>query len=123
LEPDDYVFTAPRGGPLRRDLLFKRILRPAIETANLPQGLRLHDLRHSCAALLIELGAHPKAIQERLGHSSITVTMDVYGHLFPALDEALTERLEEVFQSARMRHTGGSAAVTALPEPRSDPVR
>lgn len=74
LSPDDYVFTAPRGGPLRRDLLFKRLLRPAIDAANLPTNLRLHDLRHSCAAILIELGAHPKAIQERLGHSSITVT-------------------------------------------------
>jgi integrase len=43
LDPDDYVFTAPRGGPLRRDLLFKRFLRPAIEAANLPANLRLHD--------------------------------------------------------------------------------
>jgi hypothetical protein len=43
LGPDDYVFTAPRGGPLRRDLLFKRILRPAIDAANLPPNLRLHD--------------------------------------------------------------------------------
>jgi integrase len=103
LDPDDYVFTAPRGGPLRRDLLFKRFIRPAIEVAGLPPTLRLHDLRHTCAALLIELGAHPKAIQERLGHSSITVTMDVYGHLFPALNEALTERLDDVFRAARGR--------------------
>lgn len=102
LGPDDYNFTAPRGGPLlRRDLLFKRFVRPAIEAAGLPPNLRLHDLRHSCVALLIEMGAHPKAIQERLGHSSITVTMDVYGHLFPALNEALTDRLDDVFRAAR----------------------
>ena len=99
--PDDYVFTAPMGGPLRRDLLFKRMIRPAIEASGLPPQLRLHDLRHSCAAILIQLGAHPKAIQERLGHSSITVTMDVYGHLFPSLDEALTGRLDDVFRDAR----------------------
>jgi integrase len=110
LDPDDYVFTAPRGGPLRRDLLFKRFLRPAIEAAGLPSALRLHDLRHSCAALLIELGAHPKAIQERLGHSSITVTMDVYGHLFPALNEALTDRLNEVFVDARSSQHGPEPA-------------
>jgi len=114
LSPDDYVFTAPRGGPLRRDLLFKRLLRPAIDAANLPPNLRLHDLRHSCAAILIELGAHPKAIQERLGHSSITVTMDVYGHLFPALNEALTERLDEVFRSARARESAHPPAEVVL---------
>lgn len=118
LDPNDYVFTAPRGGPLRRDLLFKRFVRPAIEACNLPPNLRLHDLRHSCVALLIELGAHPKAIQERLGHSSITVTMDVYGHLFPALNEALTDRLDDVFRSARvLPESPTTSAIVALPTP------
>jgi integrase len=84
----------------------------------LPPRLRLHDLRHSCAALLIELGAHPKAIQERLGHSSITVTMDVYGHLFPALNEALTDRLDDIFRAARCDpSTAGTGVVLALREP------
>lgn len=101
LSADDFVFTAPMGGPLRRDLLFKRFIRPAVSAAGLPQGLRLHDLRHTCAALLIELGAHPKAIQERLGHSSITVTIDVYGHLFPSIDQALTARLDDKLRNAR----------------------
>lgn len=100
-KPEDYVFTAPKGGPLRRDLLLKRVLRPAVQRAGLPPGLRVHDLRHTCVSLLIQLGAHPKAIQERLGHSSITVTMDVYGHLFPSLAEALTERLDDVLRAAR----------------------
>jgi integrase len=100
-DPEDFVFTAPMGGPLRRDLLLKRFLRPAVERAGLPPQLRVHDLRHTCVSLLIELGAHPKAIQERLGHSSITVTMDVYGHLFPSLAEELTGRLDAVFKAAR----------------------
>ncbi|MCA1692186.1 MAG: tyrosine-type recombinase/integrase [Actinobacteria bacterium] len=101
LEAQEFLFTAPMGGPLRRDLLFKRFIRPAITKADLPAGLRLHDLRHTCAALLISLGAHPKAIQERLGHSSITVTIDVYGHLFPSIDQALTHRLDEALRAAR----------------------
>jgi integrase len=114
--PDDYVFTAPRGGPLRRDLLLKRYLRPAAEAAGLPAGLRVHDLRHSSVSLLIELGAHPKVIQERLGHSSITVTMDAYGHLFPSLAEALTERLDGVLREARASHVDSTpASVVALP--------
>ncbi len=110
LSPDEFLFTAPMGGPLRRDLLFKRFIRPAISTAGLPEGLRLHDLRHTCAALLIELGAHPKAIQERLGHSSITVTIDVYGHLFPSIDEALTAQLDDRLRGAQQaRHADGDA--------------
>jgi integrase len=69
----------------------------------IPFGLRdfrFHDLRHTCAAMLISQGAHPRAVMERLGHSSIKVTLDTYGHLFPALDESLTEGLEEQFQEA-----------------------
>jgi len=117
LDPNDYVFTAPRGGPLRRDLLFKRFVRPAIEACNFPSNLRLHDLRNSCVALLIELGAHPKAIQERR-HSSITVTMDVYGHLFPALNETLTDRLDAVFRSARaLPGAPTTSAIVVLPTP------
>ncbi len=100
LAGDDFVFVAPEGGPLRRDLLYKRIFRPAVARAGLPAGLRLHDLRHTCASLLIDLGAHPKVIQEWLGHKSITVTIDVYGHLFPSLSEAMAERLDEVFRRA-----------------------
>lgn len=102
LDPTEFLFTAPMGGPLRRDLLFKRFIRPAITKAGLPSGLRLHDLRHTCAALLISLGAHPKAIQERLGHSSITVTIDVYGHLFPSIDQALTQRLDDMLRATRL---------------------
>ena len=75
------------------------------------------DILRTSSRTGFELGAHPKAIQERLGHSSITVTMDVYGHLFPALNEALTERLDEVFRSAREAPaTSRLGAVVALPE-------
>jgi integrase len=65
-----------------------------VVATGLPSALRFHHLRHTCAALLIAHWAHPRAIMERLGHSSITVTIDTYGHLFPALDEALSEGLE-----------------------------
>lgn len=101
LAADEYVFTAPEGGLLRRDHLHKRILKPAVTAAGLPEDLRMHDLRHTCASLLIQLGAHPKLIQEWLGHKSITVTMDVYGHLFPSLSDSMAERLDQVFQRAR----------------------
>jgi integrase len=101
LTPDSLVFRAPQGGPLRHKNFYRRFFKPAVAAAELPAGLRFHDLRHTCAALLIALGAHPKAIQERLGHSTINITLDRYGHLFPALDEALTDRLEEMRTKAR----------------------
>jgi integrase len=82
-DPDGYVFTAPKGGPLRHNNFYQRIFCPALARAGLPAQVRFHDLRHTCAALLIAQGAHPKAIQVHLGHSSIQVTMDRYGHLFP----------------------------------------
>jgi integrase len=100
LEPTDYVFGGLRAGPLNRDSLHKLVLQPGVLAAGLPPALRTHDLRHTCASLLIELGAHPKAIQERLGHSDIGVTLNVYGHLFPSLQEALTERLDDVHERA-----------------------
>jgi hypothetical protein len=69
---------------------------PAVSAVALPVNLRIHDLRHTCAALLISQGAHPKAIQVHLGHSSITVTLDRCGHLFPydvdPLGQASTRR-------------------------------
>ena len=55
--------------------------------AGLP-GIRLHDLRHTHATLLMKQGVNPKIVQERLGHSSIAVTMDIYSHVVPGLQEA-----------------------------------
>jgi integrase len=75
-----------------------------------------HDLRHSCAALLIAQGAHPKEIQARLGHASITTTLNTYGHLWPSLGEQLDQRMEDAFHQARanvasMWPEGGSRVV------------
>ena len=68
--------------------------RPALRRANL-EGTRFHSLRHSCAALLVEAGAHPKLVQSQLGHSSIRTTMDQYAFVMPGLDDRLAERLDE----------------------------
>ena len=57
--------------------------------ADVPDGLRFHDLRHSYAAMLIAVGARPRAIMEAMGHSTVTVSLDRYGHLFPAIDTQL----------------------------------
>lgn len=103
--PEDLVFTGATGKPLRHNLFYARHFKPAVQRAGLPHGLRFHDLRHTCAALLIAQGAHPRASMERLGHTSIQVTLDRYGHLFPALDEALTDGLETTYRASLAAHT------------------
>ncbi len=110
--PDDFVFTATGGGPLRHHNFYRRHFKPGLAAAGLPQSVRFHDMRHTCAALLINADppAHPLAVMKRLGHSSITVTYNTYGHLFPALEEALTVSLDRSYRSAR-------ASAPRLPAP------
>ncbi len=83
---DALVFTSPEGAVHRQGLFYRRVFKPTIKGDKkrklkpaLPaelHGLRFHDLCHTCASLLIAQGAHPKIIQERLGHASITTTMN-----------------------------------------------
>jgi integrase len=62
--------------------------------------VRFHDLRHTAAALMVAEGAHALAVSRRLGHSSIAVTFDTYGHLFPDREEALTDALNSTYRTA-----------------------
>jgi hypothetical protein len=106
---DGYVFTAPDGGPIRHRNFSRRHFRPAVKRPGLPTGLRFHDLRDTCAALLIASGAHMEEVKRYLGHSTIRVTSDRYGHLFPSADDALRARLDQTFRdsaadSSRTRH-------------------
>lgn len=66
-------------------------------------GVRIHDLRHTAVALAIKAGAHPKAIQMRMGHSSIRVTLDIYGHLYSDMDDDLAIALNAMMATARPR--------------------
>lgn len=107
--PETPVFTMKSGGPLRHGLVYGRYFKRAVagferrgvyHPGALPaakHGLRFHDLRHTCAALSIASGAHPKLIASRLGHSTITITLDRYGHLFPSVEEALADALDAAF--------------------------
>jgi integrase len=97
------VFPTPSGTPMRRGN-FGKVWRRACADAGFDggslDGLVFHELRHTAAALAIAEGAHPLAIKERLGHSSISVTMDTYGGLFPRLDEAIAEALDTPLRRA-----------------------
>lgn len=63
-------------------------------------SFRFHDLRHTCVSLLIAAGANPKEIQQRMGHSSIQITMDLYGHLFPDAGDRLADVLDATHAAA-----------------------
>lgn len=76
------VFTSSHGEALRGPNFRRRVWAPALREAGLPAKLRLHDLRHTCASLLVSRGASVKAVASQLGHSTPTVTLNVYAHLF-----------------------------------------
>jgi integrase len=84
---EELVFHAPRGGVVRTRN-FRRGWVKWVSAAGL-DGLRIHDLRHTCAAILISAGVPLTGVQRMLGHSSIAVTSDLYGHLLPAVDEGI----------------------------------
>jgi integrase len=94
------IFCQTNGRPLDAGNLLNRDFRRTLARAGL-RRMRLHDLRHTFAALVIAQGEHPKTIQDAMGHSSITVTMNTYGHLLPRLQEEAADRLEaSLFQHA-----------------------
>ena len=109
-DQSDLVFTAPLGGPLRRTNFRRRGWLPAVG-ASIGLPFTFHDLRHTHAALLIGEGAHPKVIQERMGHASIRVTLDTYGHLFEGLDVAAADSLDGLFERSRGIEVGVGRAI------------
>ncbi len=91
---EDLVFTAPKGGPLRTTNFRRDVWKPACQTAGMPEGLLVHDLRDTAASLMIASGASIKAVQRALGHASAKMTLDTYGSLFEDDLEDLVDRLE-----------------------------
>jgi integrase len=88
------VFTVPGGAPISAANLLKRGFRPLIERADVPT-IRFHDLRHSHATLLLRNGVHPKIVSERLGHASITITLDTYSHVLPDMQQEAVAGLQQ----------------------------
>jgi len=78
LQPTDLMFSHPDGRPFRPNSV-TRAFHIIAEAAGL-KGVRLHDLRHAHATILLQQGVHPKIVQERLGHSSVATTLDIYSH-------------------------------------------
>jgi integrase len=91
----DLVFRTRRGTPIRRDTLHDKYWKPLLGRAGLPRSTRFHDLRHTCATLLLSKNVNPKIVSEMLGHSSIAITLDTYSHVIPGMQEAAASAMEE----------------------------
>jgi integrase len=91
------VFTAPEGGMIRRTMFRRRVFIPALRLAGTSGRVRIHDLRHTEAALAIEAGVHPKQIQAMLGRKN----RDRHGHLRPAVESPAVNAAEALDESYR----------------------
>jgi integrase len=90
---EDLVFPSKTGGSMSWGNLVRRNLKPLMRAAGLPDGTRPYDLRHTFATLMLEQGENPKVVQEVLGHSRITHTMDTYSHVSPNIQKEAFGRL------------------------------
>ena len=88
------VFPNTLGGYADYTNLMPRHFKPLLRKAGLP-NIRFHDLRHTCATLLFTRGVHPKIVSEVLGHSSVSITLDVYSHVIPGLGDAAASAMED----------------------------
>lgn len=91
--------SARRPGPLRRTFL-ARSFKPAVAAAGLDPALTFHGLRHVATSLMVEAGEHPRVIQQRLGHATARLSMELYAHVPEAADRQVAARLDERFASA-----------------------
>jgi integrase len=88
------VFPTTTGTTMRCTNLLGRHFKPLLKRAGLP-AIRLHDLRHTCATILLKAGKHPKYVQELLGHASISITLDTYSHVIEGMDGGLADAMDE----------------------------
>ncbi|MEW6523654.1 MAG: tyrosine-type recombinase/integrase [Bacillota bacterium] len=94
------VFANEDGTPADPWNIVKRHFKPLLKNAGLPD-IRLYDLRHTCATLLLVAGENPKIVSERLGHASVTMTLDTYSHVLPDMQENATAKLEVMLFNGR----------------------
>ncbi len=88
------VFTTDTGGPINPSNLRQRSFAALLKRAGL-RHMRFHDLRHTCATLLLSRGVHPKFVQELLGHATIAITLDTYSHVMPSMGDATAKAMED----------------------------
>ena len=93
-QDQDLVFTTETGAPINPSNLRQRSFAPLLKRAGLPQ-MRFHDLRRTCATLLLSRGVHPKFVQELLGHATTAITLGTYSHVMPSMGDATASAMED----------------------------
>jgi integrase len=88
------IFASEKGEPINRHNLTRRSFKPLLKRAGLPQ-IRFHDLRHTCATLLLTRNVNVKIVSEMLGHSTIAITLDTYSHVLPNMRDQAAAAMEE----------------------------
>jgi integrase len=94
-EENGLVFASSKGTPLDAQNIVNRYFKPLLRRSGLPD-IRWHDLRHTCATLLLGRGVHPKMVQHLMGHASIQLTLDRYSHWIPSMGRHAAEGMDEV---------------------------
>ncbi len=111
----DYVFSTSIGNHLRPNYVVVELKKILVQ-AGLP-NIRFHDLRHSAATLLFAAGVHPKVVQEILGHTQISMTMDIYSHVIPGMQEDAMNKLNDSLKRGKDDDDGlAGAGVRAKPK-------
>ncbi|HET8906730.1 MAG TPA: site-specific integrase [Ktedonobacterales bacterium] len=111
-QENDLVFCTEAGTPLTANGALRSTYERVLRRADLP-AIRFHDLRHTCATLLLGANVNPKVVSELLGHSSIAVTLDIYSHVMPDMQEDAAMTLAEML--SRGRETRKSVSLVRLP--------
>jgi integrase len=88
------IFASEVGEPLNRRYITTHRFKPLLKHAGLPQ-IRFHDLRHTCATLLLSKNVNPKVVSEMLGHATIAITLDTYSHVLPDMQDGAAKAMEE----------------------------
>jgi integrase len=88
------IFASETGEPLSRQHVTAHRFKPLLKRTGLPE-IRFHDLRHTCATLLLSENVNPKVVSEMLGHASIAITLDTYSHVLPTMQESAAKAMEE----------------------------
>ncbi len=102
----DLVFTTPLGRPLSKSTL-RTSFRQLVTRAGLPEALRFHDLRHSCASLLFSQGVPARTVSDLLGHSEVSTTLDLYTHLIPPARRDAADALDRLLRAPAAARTSG----------------
>jgi integrase len=131
-----FVFTAAEGGPVLHHNFKRRHYTKGCIAAGLGamvqdddarrahyEGVRFHDLRHTCASLLIHAGRHLQEVKDYLGHSTIKVTSDRYAHIYPQARAAMADALDATFRDAKSVEPRTTSRTTTQTEADSMPLR